>query len=171
MAKFKTIDDLDVAGKRVLVRADLNVPAKDGVVTDSTRIDRFAPTARDLAAKGAKVIVCSHFGRPKGERVPDMSLKFLVEPLAAAVGKPIAWADDCIGPGSPRRWSTDWPTARSACSRTCATTRRRKERPRVLQEAGASGRHLRQRRLLHRPPRPMPRPKASPSCCPTPPDA
>ncbi|EME71159.1 phosphoglycerate kinase [Paramagnetospirillum caucaseum] len=94
---FRTIDKLDVKGKRVLVRADLNVPAKDGKVTDTTRIDRSAATLIQLAAKGARVIVLTHFGRPKG-REDKYSQKLLVEPLARAVGKTVAWADDCIGP-------------------------------------------------------------------------
>ena len=97
-ATFKTIDSLDVSGKRVLVRVDLNVPMKNGTVTDATRIERAAPTLAELAAKGARVIVLSHFGRPDGKRVPEMSLKPLVEPLAKALGKPVAFADDCIGP-------------------------------------------------------------------------
>ena len=79
---FKTIDAADVAGKRVLVRVDLNVPMKNGKVTDATRIERAAPTIAELAAKGAKVVVLSHFGRPDGKQVPEMSLKALVEPLS-----------------------------------------------------------------------------------------
>jgi phosphoglycerate kinase len=98
MAKFLTIDDIDVAGKRVLVRADLNVPMKDGVVTDTSRIDRQAPTIADLAKKGAKVIVCSHFDRPKGKVVPSMSLAPVAKPLADKVGLPVAFASDCVGP-------------------------------------------------------------------------
>ena len=94
---FKTIDSLDVSGKRVIVRADLNVPMKGGKVTDATRIERAAPTLAELAAKGAKVVVLSHFGRPDGKRVPEMSLKPLVEPLSQALGKPVAFAEDCIG--------------------------------------------------------------------------
>jgi len=97
-ASFKTLDSIDVAGKRVLVRVDLNVPMKAGKVTDATRIERAAPTLAELAAKGARVIVLSHFGRPDGKRVPDMSLKPLVEPLSKAVGRPVAFAEDCIGP-------------------------------------------------------------------------
>jgi phosphoglycerate kinase len=97
-ATFKTIDSIDVAGKRVLVRVDLNVPMKDGKVTDATRIERAAPTLAELAAKGAKVIVLSHFGRPDGKPVPEMSLRPLVEPLSKALGKPVAFAEDCIGP-------------------------------------------------------------------------
>jgi phosphoglycerate kinase len=94
---FKTIDSLDVSGKRVLVRVDLNVPMKKGVVSDATRIERAAPTIAELAAKGARVIVLSHFGRPDGKQVPEMSLRPLVEPLAKALGKPVAFAEDSIG--------------------------------------------------------------------------
>jgi phosphoglycerate kinase len=95
---FRTLDDLDVTGKRVLVRADLNVPVADGVVTDATRIQRQAPTIRELADKGARVIVLSHFDRPKGKVVPSLSLKALVQPLSDAVGRKVAFAPDCIGP-------------------------------------------------------------------------
>src|SRR3954464_1053935 len=98
MASFRTLDGLDVKGKRVLVRADLNVPMADGKVTDATRIERQAPTIRELADKGAHVIVLSHFDRPKGKVVPSMSLKILVEPLSKAVGREVAFTDDCIGP-------------------------------------------------------------------------
>jgi len=98
MNDFKTIDSEKVSGKRVLVRVDLNVPMKNGKVTDTTRIDRAAPTLKELAAKGAKVIVLSHFGRPDGKRVPEMSLKPLVEPLAKALAMPVAFAEDSIGP-------------------------------------------------------------------------
>src|SRR3954471_13139875 len=80
---FRTLDSLDAAGKRVLMRADLNVPVRDGKITDLTRIERLSPTIRELSAKGAKVIVCSHFDRPKGKRVPEMSLA----PMAAALGE------------------------------------------------------------------------------------
>ena len=95
---FRTLDDLEVAGKRVLVRADLNVPVADGRVTDATRIERLVPTIRELADKGAKVIVLSHFDRPKGKVVPSLSLKALQQPLAEAVGRKVAFAGDCIGP-------------------------------------------------------------------------
>jgi len=98
MSDFKTIDSARVQGKRVLVRVDLNVPMKNGKVTDATRIERAAPTLKELADKGAKVVVLSHFGRPDGKRVPEMSLRPLVEPLSQALGKPVAFAEDCIGP-------------------------------------------------------------------------
>src|ERR1700704_6392037 len=95
---FRTLDDLDVQGMRVLVRADLNVPVSGGQVTDDTRIVRQAPTIGELAAKGARVVVLSHFDRPKGKVVPSMSLKVLQAPLAQAVGRAVAFAEDCIGP-------------------------------------------------------------------------
>ncbi len=95
---FNTIDDLDLAGRRVLVRGDLNVPVADGKVTDATRIERLAPTIRELCDKGARVVVMSHFGRPKGKVVPEMSLKPVVAALSAALGDaPVAFAPDCIG--------------------------------------------------------------------------
>jgi len=94
---YRTLDGLDVAGKRVLLRADLNVPVRDGKITDLTRIERLSPTIRELADKGAKVIVCSHFDRPKGKRVPEMSLAPMAAALAEVLGKPVAFAADCIG--------------------------------------------------------------------------
>src|SRR5437763_4264696 len=102
MPRFRTLDDLDVANKRVLLRADLNVPVKDGKVTDATRIERLAPTIEALIARRAKVIVMSHFGRPKGPD-PALSLRPLVEPLSHAIdGRPVRFAPDCIGPEAER---------------------------------------------------------------------
>lgn len=98
MAAFRTLDQLEPAGKRVLLRADLNVPVRDGKISDLTRIERLVPTIRELAEKGAKVIVCSHFERPKGKRVPEMSLKPIAAALGEVLGKSVAFADDCIGP-------------------------------------------------------------------------
>ncbi len=95
---FRTLDGLEVAGKRVLLRADLNVPVHDGRITDRTRIERLTPTIRELAAKGARVIVCSHFGRPKGKPVAGMSLAPVAAALAEVLGQPVAFAADCIGP-------------------------------------------------------------------------
>jgi phosphoglycerate kinase len=97
MSQFKTIDDLDVTGKRVLVRADLNVPMQDGRVTDTTRIDRTVPTLTELSNKGAKVIVISHFGRPRGQVVAEMSLAPVAKALSLSVGQPVAFATDTIG--------------------------------------------------------------------------
>jgi phosphoglycerate kinase len=95
---YRTLDDLDVKGKRVLVRLDLNVPMKNGQVTDLTRIERQAPTIRELSDKGARVIVMSHFERPGGKVVPSMSLKPLAVPFATVIGRFVAFASDCIGP-------------------------------------------------------------------------
>lgn len=97
MPRYRTLDDIDVKGKRVLVRADLNVPMKDGRVTDATRIERQAPTIKELASKGARVIVLSHFDRPKGKVVPSMSLRPVAEPLSKQIGRPVAFAEDCVG--------------------------------------------------------------------------
>ncbi len=98
MSSFKTIDDLDVAGKRVLVRLDMNVPMRDGRVTDTTRIDRSTDTIRDLTAAGAAVIVISHFGRPHGQVVPEMSLQPVARVLSEALNRDVSFATDCIGP-------------------------------------------------------------------------
>ena len=95
--KLKTTAGLDLTGKRVLVRADLNVPVADGRVTDATRLTRLVPGILDLAQRGAKVIVLSHFGRPKGAVVPDMSLKPVAEALGIALGRPVTFASDCVG--------------------------------------------------------------------------
>ncbi|WP_306144246.1 phosphoglycerate kinase [Roseibium sp. MMSF_3412] len=98
---FKTLDDLsDITGKRVLVRVDLNVPMDGGRVTDTTRIERVLPTIRELSGKGAKVILLAHFGRPKGERVAEMSLAPVAPAVAELLEKPVAFADDCIGPAA-----------------------------------------------------------------------
>ena len=95
---FKTLKDFDLKGRTVLLRADLNVPAKDGKVTDSTRIDRLKPTIDYLVAQGAKILVLSHFGRPKGGPDPEFSLKFLLPALQKSWGRAVAFADDCVGP-------------------------------------------------------------------------
>jgi len=94
---FQTLDELDLQGKIVLVRADLNVPMKDGHVTDNTRLVRFLPTLVALQEKEAKIVILSHFGRPKGKRNEDFSLRPVVSVLNDLVGKPIAFAEDCVG--------------------------------------------------------------------------
>ncbi len=94
---FKTLRDFDIKGKRVLLRADINVPAKDGKVTDSTRIDRLQPTIDYLTAQGAKTIILSHFGRPKGGFEAEFSQEFLAKACAQSWGKNVAFAKDCIG--------------------------------------------------------------------------
>ena len=98
MTAFRTLDDIEVAGKRVLVRVDLNVPMREGAVGDTTRIDRVAPTLAELAGRGAKVIVASHFGRPKGKPVAAMSLGPIAESLSQALGGlPVRFVPECVG--------------------------------------------------------------------------
>jgi phosphoglycerate kinase len=101
MGGFQTLDDLEVTGRRVLLRVDFNVPLRDGRVTDGTRIERAAATIRELTGRGARVILLSHFGRPKGQRVPEMSLQPVVAPRSEVLdGAPVAFAEDCIGPAA-----------------------------------------------------------------------
>ncbi|MCP4933555.1 MAG: phosphoglycerate kinase [bacterium] len=105
---MKSIARADVAGKRVLVRADLNVPVRDGEITDVTRIERFMPTVKDLLERGAKVIIMSHFGRPKGKNVPDMSLLPVAQKLAHLLkdkhllNAKVRFAENCIGPAAQK---------------------------------------------------------------------
>jgi phosphoglycerate kinase len=96
MSSFRTLDQADVKGKRVLLRVDLNVPMENGKVTDATRIERIAPTITEIADKGGKVVLLAHFGRPKGPDPKD-SLKPVAEAVAQAVKRPVAFAEDCIG--------------------------------------------------------------------------
>jgi phosphoglycerate kinase len=99
MDSFRTLDQAHVKGKRVLVRVDLNVPMDDGKVTDKTRIERHKPTIIEIADKDGKVILLSHFGRPKG-RDPKASLRPVAVAVADIVGRPVAFADDCVGPAA-----------------------------------------------------------------------
>ena len=96
MTDFRTLDDAEVGGKRVLLRLDLNVPTENGQVTDATRLERVTPTIREIADKRGKVILLSHFGRPKG-RDPKDSLKPVAAKLAEVLGRPVGFVDDCIG--------------------------------------------------------------------------
>jgi phosphoglycerate kinase len=97
MPSFRSLDDADVKGKRVLVRVDLNVPMQDGKVADSTRIEEIVPTIRELADKGGKIILLSHFDRPKGPD-PKYSLRPVAVEVARLVKRPVSFAEDCIGP-------------------------------------------------------------------------
>jgi len=97
MARFLTLNDVDVSGKTVLVRADLNVPMSEGRITDDTRLERLVPTLKHLTGAGAKVAVLSHFGRPKGKVVADMSLAPVAEALSGVLGSTVQFASDCIG--------------------------------------------------------------------------
>ncbi|MFI4972275.1 MAG: phosphoglycerate kinase, partial [Hyphomicrobiales bacterium] len=101
MSAFRTLDHVDVKGKRVLVRADLNVPVENGVVTDATRIERMAHAITEIADKGAKVILLSHFGRPKGRDLKN-SLKPVAAEVAHIIKRPVKFVDDCIGEAAER---------------------------------------------------------------------
>lgn len=94
---YRTLDDVNLSGKVVLVRVDINVPVKDGVVTDATRIERIVPTVRDILAAGGKPVLMAHFGRPKGQVVPELSLRVTLPALEAAFGQPVQFADDAGG--------------------------------------------------------------------------
>ena len=95
---WKTIDDLGLAGKVVLNRVDINVPMEGGVVTDATRIEKIAPTVEDIIARGGKVVLLAHFGRPKGKVVDEMSLRHVVGVLQVALGRKVVFGADCVGP-------------------------------------------------------------------------
>jgi len=97
MSDFRTLDDVSPAGKRVLLRVDLNVPMEDGKVSDATRIDRVLPTIREIADKGGRVILLAHFGRPKGGPDDANSLKPVAAAVAERLGRPVAFAPDCVG--------------------------------------------------------------------------
>lgn len=94
---WKTLDDMMLKGKVVLVRVDINVPVENGTVTDTTRIDRIVPTIKDIQAAGGKPVLLAHFGRPKGQRVPEMSLAVTLPALEHALGQKVIFAEDCIG--------------------------------------------------------------------------
>ncbi|WP_293945054.1 phosphoglycerate kinase [Sphingomonas sp.] len=108
MAAFKTLDDLpdDLTGKRVLVRVDFNVPMQDGAISDDTRLRAAVPTIAELSDKRAIVLLLSHFGRPKGQVRPDMSLALLVRPLSELTGRPVRFIEDCQGPEAERAITT-----------------------------------------------------------------
>ena len=103
MASFRTLDDLgEIRGKRALVRVDLNVPMADLAVTDDTRFRAIVPTVTELADRGAIVLLLAHFGRPKGNKRPDMSLSLVTRPFSQVLGRQVRFVEDCIGPG-PRQ--------------------------------------------------------------------
>jgi phosphoglycerate kinase len=94
---WKTLDDMDLAGKRVLVRVDINVPVDDGKVTDTTRIERIIPTVEDIQAAGGRVILMAHFGRPKGQVVPEMSLEIIAPAVADVLGMAVTFVNGDYG--------------------------------------------------------------------------
>ena len=110
MYNKKTIEDIEVKGKRVLARCDFNVPLADGVITDDKRIVEALPTIKYLASHGAKVILCSHFGRPKGQFNDKYSLAPVAARLSELLGKKVELASDVIG----EAWPVCWPVMKQA---------------------------------------------------------
>jgi phosphoglycerate kinase len=107
LANYRTLDDMgDVTGKRVLVRVDLNVPMADLEVTDDTRFRSTLPTVNELSERGAKVLLLAHFGRPKGQKRPDMSLALVTLPYARVLGREVRFVEDCVGPGAKEAIAT-----------------------------------------------------------------
>ena len=139
MLNKKTVDDLKVTGKRVLVRCDFNVPLKDGVITDENRITAALPTIKKLIDEGARVILCSHMGKPKGEVKPELSLAPVAKRLSELLGKEVVFAKDDNVVGENAK-------AAVAERRCCASGKhplqkgRNKERRKFQQGAGFSGR-------------------------------
>ena len=147
--KLKTTAGLDVRGKRVLVRADLNVPVKDGKVSDATRLERLIPGLQDLARRGAKVIVISHFGRPKGGPDPQFSLKPVAAKLAELMGKPVAFAGDCIGEPAAKVVSALRDGDVAVLENLRFHKGEEKNDPEFARALAEPRRHLRRRCLLH----------------------
>jgi phosphoglycerate kinase len=142
--KLKTAAGIDLRGKRVLVRADLNVPAKDGRVTDATRLQRIVPGLEDLSERGARIVVISHFGRPKGG--PDPQFVEAGSGQARGVARrPVAFATDCIGEATPVAGSLGRRHRRAGELRFHAGEERTIH---LCQGAGQARRYLRRRRLL-----------------------
>ena len=141
MAKFKTLDDLpsDLTGKRVLARVDLNVPMQDGAVSDATRLKAALPTILELSDRGAIVLLLSHFGRPKGQKRPDMSTALLVKPLTDLTGRSVRFVEDCQGPEAERAIATMTPGAIGVLENTRFHTGEEKNDPELSRGIAALG--------------------------------
>ena len=127
MAGFRTLDQADVKGKRVLLRVDLNVPMENGKVTERTRIERAAETINELADKGAKVILLAHFGRPKKGPDPKYTLKPVADTVAEVINRPVAFASDCIGPEAEKAVAAMKHGGRALSGEHAVSPGRRKE--------------------------------------------
>lgn len=141
MSRFNTLDHLpaDLTGKRVLVRVDLNVPMQDGAVSDATRLQALLPTVLELSDRGAVVLLLSHFGRPKGQRRPDMSTALLVKPLTDLTGRSVRFVEDCTGPEAARAISTMTPGAIGVLENTRFHEGEEKNDPALSQGMAALG--------------------------------
>ena len=152
MSSFRTLDQADVKGRRVLVRVDLNVPMESGKITDATRIERVKPTIEEIADKGGKVILLSHFGRPKG-RDPKASLRPVAAAVADVVGRPVAFADDCVGPKAEQAVAAMRPGDILCLENTRFHVEEEKNDRGLRRAARGARRHLRQRCVLGGAPR------------------
>ncbi len=167
---FRTLDDLDLAGKRVLVRVDINVPVRDGRVTDATRMEAIGPTMREIVDKGGVPVLLAHFGRPKGKREPgDVARAARAARSAQVLGLPVAFAADCVGAEAKTVVET-LPHGAVAAAREPPLPRRRRRR--TIRSSQTSWRASAtststtpSRRRTGR----TPRPRAWPTCCPRPP--
>lgn len=136
---WKTLDDMDLNGKRVLVRVDINVPVENGQVTDATRIEKIVPTVRDILAAGGIPILLAHFGRPKGETVPEMSLRPLIPALEQALGAEVLFVADCRGPAVAAAISARTDGQVILCENTRFYKGEEKNDPTLAQEMAALG--------------------------------
>ena len=134
----KTVDDLNVAGKKVLVRCDFNVPLKNGVITDENRIVAALPTIKKLIADGGKVVLCSHLGKPKGEPKPELSLAPVAKRLSELLGKEVVFAaDDEVVGANAKAAVAAMKDGDVVCCRTPVTA---KKRPKTAKSSAASWR-------------------------------
>ena len=127
MMSFTTIEQIPLTGMRVFIRVDFNVPLnKSGAVTDDTRIREAVPTIQYARQQGAKVLLASHLGRPKGKVDPAFSLKPVAERLATLLASPVTLAPDCVVPSSKSAWQR-WQTAKCCCLKTSASMLKRRK--------------------------------------------
>lgn len=145
----KSVEDIDVKGKRVLCRCDFNVPTKEGKITSDKRIVAAMPTIEYLVNHGARVILCSHMGKPKGEWKPELSLQVVADRLSELLGKPVVMAKDVVGEDAKAKALLPEGRRCDAAGERPLHEGRDEERSRAVQGAGLSGRHLRERRIRH----------------------
>jgi phosphoglycerate kinase len=159
---FKTLDDMDLAGKIVLTRVDINVPVEDGKVTDATRIERIVPTIKDIQAKGGKPVLLAHFGRPKGKPNPEFSLRVTVPALEKALGQSITFIE------TPDRATLENAPADAVILVENTRFSPMEEKPTTRKWRSFSPRWATSIAMMPFPQRtaPTPPPKASRACCP-----
>ena len=154
MTEFRTLDDASLAGQRVLVRVDLNVPTENGRVTDRTRIARILPTIQEIADKGGRVVLLAHFGRPKGAPDEKNSLKPVAAALSEDLGRPVAFVPATVGDIAHSAIATMKDGDVVLLENTRFHAGEEANEPDFIEQLAALGRHLRQRRLLGRASRP-----------------